>query len=176
MHGPAKVKIFFVLYNVNGPGNSVGIATELRAGRSGDRVPVEAGFSARVQTGHGAHQASCTMGTGSFPEVKSGQGVMLTTHPLLVPWSRKGRVIPLLSLWAVRPVQRLYNVSGPGSSVGIATELRAGRSGNRVPVEAKFSARVQTGHGAHQASCTMGTGSFPEVKSGQGVTLTTHPF
>jgi len=27
--------------------------------------------------------------------------------PLLVPWSRKGSAIPLLSLWAVRPVQSL---------------------------------------------------------------------
>jgi len=30
------------------------------------------------------------MGTGSFPGVKSSQAVMLTLHPLLVPWSRKG--------------------------------------------------------------------------------------
>jgi len=37
-----------------------------------------------VQTGPGAHPASCTMGTGSFPGVKSGRGVLLTTHPLLV--------------------------------------------------------------------------------------------
>jgi hypothetical protein len=42
-----------------------------------------------------------------FPGVKNGQGVMLTPHPLLVPWSRKGRTIPLLPLWAVWPVQRL---------------------------------------------------------------------
>jgi len=28
--------------------------------------------------------------------------------------------------------------------------------------EEKFSAPVQTGPGAHPASCTMGTGSFPE--------------
>jgi len=27
------------------------------------------------------------MGTGSFPGVKSGLGVTLTPHPLLVPWS-----------------------------------------------------------------------------------------
>jgi len=33
--------------------------------------------------------------------------VTLTTHPLLVPWSRKGRAIPLLPLWAVRPAQSL---------------------------------------------------------------------
>ena len=39
--------------------------------------------------------------------VKSGQGVTLTPHPLLVPWSRKSRAIPLLPLWVVRPVQSL---------------------------------------------------------------------
>jgi len=33
--------------------------------------------------------------------------VTLTTHPLLVPWSWKARAIPLLPLWAVRPVQSL---------------------------------------------------------------------
>jgi len=47
------------------------------------------------------------MGTGSFPGVKSGRGVMLIPHPLLVPCLRKGRAIPLLPLWAVRPVQSL---------------------------------------------------------------------
>jgi hypothetical protein len=36
-----------------------------------------------VQTGSGAHPASCTMGTGGpFPGVKRGRGVMLTTHPI----------------------------------------------------------------------------------------------
>jgi len=38
-----------------------------------------------VQTSPGAHPASCKMGTGSFPGVKCGQDVLLTTHPLLVP-------------------------------------------------------------------------------------------
>jgi len=64
-------------------------------------------FSAPVQTNPGAHPASCTMGTGSFPGVKSGRGVTLTLHPLLVPWSRKSTAIPLFSLRAVRPVQSL---------------------------------------------------------------------
>jgi len=45
------------------------------------------------------------MDTGSFPGVKSGRGVTLTSHPLLVPWSRKSRAIPLLPRWAVRPAQ-----------------------------------------------------------------------
>jgi len=79
----------------------------LRAGRSRDRIPVRARFSAPVQTGPGAHSASCTMSTGSFPGVKSGRGVTLTPHPLLVPWSWKSTAIPLLHLWAVRPVQSL---------------------------------------------------------------------
>ena len=84
-----------------------GICDWLRAGRSRDRIPVGARFSAPVQTGPGVHPTSCTVGTVSYPGVKSGRGVTLTTHPLLVPWSRKSRAIPLLPLWAVRPVQSL---------------------------------------------------------------------
>jgi len=70
-----------------------------------DRIPVGARFSAPVQTDPGAHPATCTLGTGSFPGVKSGRGVTLTPRPLLVPWSRKSRAISLLPLWVVRPVQ-----------------------------------------------------------------------
>jgi hypothetical protein len=41
-----------------------------------------------VQTVSGVHPASCTMGTGVLsPGVKRGRGVMLTTHPYLVPRS-----------------------------------------------------------------------------------------
>ena len=39
------------------------------------------------------------MGTGSFPGVKYGRGVLLTTHPLLVPRSWKSRAIHLPTLW-----------------------------------------------------------------------------
>jgi hypothetical protein len=39
--------------------------------------------------------------------------------------------------------------------------LRAGRSGDWIPVGARFSAPVQTGPGARPASCTMDYGSFP---------------
>jgi len=50
---------------------------------------VGARFSPPVQTGPGGQPASCTMGTGSFPGVKSGRSMTLTPHPLLVPWSRR---------------------------------------------------------------------------------------
>ena len=76
------------------PGNSVGTATdygligpgtESRWGR--DYPP--------VQTGPGSHPAFCTMVTGSFPGVKRGRDVLLTTHPLLALRSWKSRAIPL---------------------------------------------------------------------------------
>ena len=35
---------------------------------------------------------------------------------------------------------------------------------DRIPVGARFSAPVRTGPGAHPASSTIGTGSFPGVK------------
>jgi len=47
------------------------------------------------------------MSTGSFPEVKSGRAVTLTPHPLLMSWSRKGKSIHLLTVWAARSVQSL---------------------------------------------------------------------
>jgi hypothetical protein len=48
--------------------------------------------------------------------------------------------------------------------------LRAGRSGDRILAEARFSSPIQTGPEAHPASYTMGTGSFPGLKRpGRGV-------
>jgi len=88
-----------VLTTICEPGSSVGIATELRAGRSGIESQWGRDFPP-VQTGPGAHQASCKMGTGSLPAVKCGRGVLLTTHPLLVPRSWNSRAIPLPTLWA----------------------------------------------------------------------------
>ena len=42
--------------------------------------------------------------------------------------------------------------------------LRAGRSEDRIPVETRISAPVQTGRGAHPAAYTMGNGSLQVVK------------
>jgi hypothetical protein len=60
---------------------------------------VGARFFTHVQTSPGAHPASCTVGTRSFPGVKQ-PGPVLTTHPLLVQRSRKSRAISLPPLWA----------------------------------------------------------------------------
>jgi hypothetical protein len=66
-----------------------------------------------VQTGPGAHPASCKMVTGSFQGVNYGRGVLLTTHPLLVPRSWKSRAIPLLTLWATTgPVMGQFTFTG----------------------------------------------------------------
>jgi hypothetical protein len=83
-------------------GNSVGIATDYGLDGLGGWISVEARFSAPVQTAPGAHPAFCTMGTASFPGVKCGRSVLLTTNPLLVPRSWKSRAIPLPSLWPHR--------------------------------------------------------------------------
>jgi DNA-binding sugar fermentation-stimulating protein len=59
---------------------------------------------------------------------------------------------------------------GRDSSVGIATRYRLDGPGIETRWEARFSATVQVGSGAHLASYTMGTGSFPGVKRpGRGV-------
>ena len=82
--GRVAQSVWRLSYGLDGPG------IEFRWGR--DFPP--------VQTGPGAHPASCKVGTGSFPGVKCGRGVLLATHPLLVPRSWKSRAIPLPTLWA----------------------------------------------------------------------------
>ena len=87
-----------------GPGNSVGIATNYGIEGPGIESRWWRDFP-RVQTGPGAHPASCTM---CLPEVKYGRGVSLTTHSLLAPRSWNSRGIPLPTLWATtRPVTGL---------------------------------------------------------------------
>jgi len=53
---------------------------------------------------------------------------------------------------------------------GIATGYGLDGPGIESQWEARFSSPVHIGSGAHPASCTMGTGSFPGVKRpGRGV-------
>ena len=47
-----------------------------------------------------------------FPGGKERPGRDADPSPLLVPWSRKSRAIPLLPLWAVRPIQSISACTG----------------------------------------------------------------
>ena len=98
--GPCTIWLLYcaIIYKC-GPGSSVGIVTELRAGRSGIESRWGRDFPP-LQTGPGAHPAYCKIGTGSFPGVKCGQGVLVTTHPILVLRSWKSTAISLPTLWA----------------------------------------------------------------------------
>jgi hypothetical protein len=61
-------------------------------------------------------------------------------------------------------------VCGPGYLSRYCNSLRAGRSGDRIPMGAIFSAPARTDSEAHPASYTIGTGCFPGVKRrGRGV-------
>ena len=73
------IGIIIIIICYRGSGHPSRYSDSLRAGRSGDRIPVVK-FSASVQTGPGVHPPSNTMDTGSFAGVKRpGRGV---DHPL----------------------------------------------------------------------------------------------
>ena len=82
-----------------GPGSSVGIATELRAGPSGIESRWGRDFPL-VQTGPGAHPASCTMGIGSSLGVEAAGAWGWPPPHLECRGPRKSRAIPLLTLRA----------------------------------------------------------------------------
>ena len=93
-------KLNDLYYSSNcGPGSSVGIADNFGLDGRGLNPGGDEIFRSS-QTCPGAHQASCKLGTVSFPGVKCGRGVLPTTHLLLVPPLWKSRAIPLPTLWA----------------------------------------------------------------------------
>jgi len=94
-----EIKIFYC--KVLGPGISVGIVTDY--GLDGPGIESRWGRDfPPVQTGPGANPASCKMGTEPFMGVNCRRGVLLTTHPFLVPRSCKSRAILLPTLWPHR--------------------------------------------------------------------------
>jgi hypothetical protein len=66
--------------------------------------------------------------------------------------------------------------NGPGSVVGIATGYELDGPRDRIPVGSRYSAPVQTGPGAHPASCTIGTGPFPGVFGVVTLVISFHLF
>ena len=74
-------RIFKWLCLIRGPGSSVGIAT----GYGLDGPGIESRGGEIFRTCPDQPWGSYTVGTGSFPGVKSGRGLTLTPHPFLVP-------------------------------------------------------------------------------------------
>jgi len=70
-----------------------------------------------VQTGPGAHPASCKMGTGSFPEVKCGRGVLLTTQTC------NGNTLPFFSMYGTAVC---YCAALPKQSVVMKVDSKLG--------------------------------------------------
>lgn len=63
-----------------------------------------------------------------------------------------------------RNLSYCFTICGPGRHSRYKHSLRAGRSGSRIAVGARFSSPVQTVPGAQPAFCTMGRLPFPRAK------------
>jgi len=95
-----------ILHEYRGLGSSVGIAIGYGLDGAGIESQWGRDFLHLSRPALGPTQPPVQWVPG-LPGVKSGRGVTLTPHPLLEPWSWKSRAIPLLPLWASRPVQSL---------------------------------------------------------------------
>ena len=131
-------------------------------------------FSAPVQTGPGVPPSFLYNGYRVFPGGKERPGRDADPSP---PSSAVGHERVELYLYSPYGPYGLYRALVPvqGSTLLIATGYGLDGPGSNLS-GARFSPPVQTGPGAHPASCTMGTGSFPGVKSGRDETLTPHPL
>ena len=96
----------------------------LRAGRSGDRIPVGGEIFRTCPDRPWGPPSFLYNGYRVFPEGKERPGRDADPSPLLVPWSRKSRAIPLLPLWAVRPVQSLSACTVQGCTLPLPYILK----------------------------------------------------
>jgi hypothetical protein len=90
-----------------------------------------------VQTGSGAHPASCKMGTGgSFPGAWCERGVMLTTHSHLVLWVKKQRGYTssprMRQKWRVTGNCYLFAIIQVSSTNAILRQGRTQKNGVRL--------------------------------------------
>jgi len=98
------VGISFLEHDGYGAGTVDGIATN--GWKVRDRILKGTRFCVPVHTTLEPTQAPVEW-VQVFPWGKSGRGVTLNPHFLLVPWSRKLKSKPLLHLRAIRPVHSL---------------------------------------------------------------------
>jgi hypothetical protein len=91
----------------SGPGSIVGIATGYGLDGPGIESWWGHDFLHLSRLALGPTQPPVQWVPGLSRGVKGSRGMTLTPHPPLVLWSWMGRAIPLLSLWAIWPVQSL---------------------------------------------------------------------
>jgi len=100
------IKTHSIYVYICGPGSSVGIATGY--GLDGPGLNPGGGEIFRTCPDRPWSPPGLLYnGYRVFPGGKERPGRDADPSPLLVPWSRKSTAIPLLSPWAVRPVQSL---------------------------------------------------------------------
>jgi hypothetical protein len=87
------------IYTNSGPGSSVGVATDYGLDGPGSNPGGGEIFRPSRQA-LGPTQSPVKRVPDLSRGVKCGRGVLLTTHPLLVPRSWKSRAISLPTLWA----------------------------------------------------------------------------
>jgi hypothetical protein len=109
--------------------------------------------------------SSCTDG-------RDGQAACLQLRRLVLHWIAAFALSPVRRAVCTNKTCNVYvsrnievrscnhSCSGEAIIITYSHSLMAQRSGDRIPVRARFSAPVQTGPGAHPASYTMGSGSF----------------
>jgi len=101
-----QVHFYVLVYSFKRPGSSVGIATGY--GLDGPVSNLGRGEIFRTCPDRPWDPPSLLCnGYRVFPGCKERPGREADPSPLLVPWSRKSRAIPLLPVWAVRRAQSL---------------------------------------------------------------------
>jgi len=100
------IYFYLTITHKSGPASSVGIATELLAGRSGDRIPVGARFSASPDRPWGPPSVLYN-GYQVFPGGKEPPGRDADPSPPSSAVVKKEESYTSIPLWAVQPVQSL---------------------------------------------------------------------
>jgi hypothetical protein len=104
----------------------------------------------------------------SFQHVKKSSCIVLTRH--IIFRSNKASDLFIFQSFKENKLNKIHWIQfqstlwhflcGSEQLRRYSDSLRDGRSGDRIPVEARFFAPVQTGPGAHPASYTMGTSLY----------------
>ena len=115
--------------------------------RPGYRIPLQARFSAPVQTGRGAHPVPCTMGTGPF-RGSSGQGGAIIPHPHLVRRLKKEYSYTFPPLWIFNACFRvnfifIFYIYRPKNLLEYCTMLR------HITIFKVLKTNIKNGDGVH---------------------------